>query len=154
MSEYNPYAILHQNTEDFLVPASRNINNAKIMYQNDPYSNVSTQTEFCFLVQQAIEKTLKEIMVLNGFNVNSRYRTHSIAELVNIVETQTDFGRVPYFIEEKSYLIESWAVDIRYRDDEYFVVEYTEQIDEAYNAMCDLYDEVVYYRQQIEYAEQ
>lgn len=133
MSEYNPHAIFRGDTHDFLIPATAALSSAqKAYYEWDPHNDLWDQKTFCFETQQAIETTLKAILMLNDIDVNSDYRTHNINELVYIVEHETDFGYVPDFIRNKAYLIGSWGVSVRYRDDLHESVEYTEQIDDAY----------------------
>lgn len=63
-------------------------------------------------VQQAVEKTLKGILELNGLDVSyKQYRTHDIDLLISFIQNDRT---VPDVIQERAFKITKWAVEARY----------------------------------------
>lgn len=105
------------NSDEWLKRALSNLNLGKNLIKG-----VNLE-DFCFNFQQAVEKSLKAVLVKNDIKTP---KTHSIAELLSIIQELSI--TIPEAILKNAPGLSIYAVDTRYPDN-YFVVDkddYTE----------------------------
>ena len=73
--------------------------------------------DLCFNFQQAVEKSLKAVLIKNNIKVP---RTHSISELISILKQNSI--KIPAEIEKNASVLSIYAVDTRYPDN-YFCID-------------------------------
>ncbi|MEM5830461.1 MAG: HEPN domain-containing protein [Candidatus Aenigmatarchaeota archaeon] len=94
---------IHDKTKKWIEKAIKDINTAKLLYENENYENS------IFFSQQAVEKFLKAFLV---FHNKPFPKTHNIAKLIELCkEIDLEFDKLYEFEADKLYPI---GIDVRY----------------------------------------
>lgn len=115
------------NPEEWLKRALSNLNLGKSIAHGVNFEDL------CFNFQQAVEKSLKAVLIQNNIKVP---RTHSISELISILKQNSI--SLPEKIEKDAPSLSIYAVDTRYPDN-YFLVDKNDY-DEALEIAEDVYN--------------
>ena len=116
--------------KEWLDFAGRDLKVSKILGDNENYDGAA------YHLQQAVEKSLKAVLVFYDLRVPSReFRTHSIAKLIDLLERGNI--NVPDFIKDARSLTR-YAFTTRYPDD--YIPVSLEEYEEAYEIAVRVYE--------------